>query len=400
MRATVRPAGLLAAAVMTAAVMTASTIAAPARAQEVTLDARAVEVDLSGRVQVQAATSSCSSFPFGEGSACTEQAPSVDLFTRRVRLSTTVRINDFLSAKVEPDFGGLDGVSLRDAYGRLTFSDHARVQIGQFKRPFDGFNLISSTRLLTVERDVDIPGVPGLAAASLDEFVSAFDLGSYDVGAMLSGATDGGRLAYRAGLFDGEDGSSGDDADGGVQLVGRLTYRLATGELPLSVSAAAAWSDRAVREPDDQPGTRLGSDHYGDFELFAELGAYEPGPHVQAGLIFGDNPRQTPDGAATGSDPLPASRGYAGMYAWQAVGAWRFALPGAEHLEAVEPAFRVTRAEPKTDVAGDGVWGFTPGLNVYFFGRNKLQINWDVATFAGDGTDAASSFKSQFQVHF
>ena len=395
MRAMVRTA-----AVFVAALLWTASSPDSVRAQEVTLDASAVEVDLSGRVQLQAATSSCSSYPFEEGSPCTEQVPSLDLFTRRVRFSATVQINDFLSAKVEPDYGAVDGVTLRDAYGRLTFSDHAKVQVGQFKRPFDGFNLVSSSQLLTVERDVDVPGVPGLTAASLGEFTSAFRLGSYDIGAMLLGSAADGRLAYRAGVFNGEGSSASDDTNGGKQLVGRLTWRAVSGDLPLSISAAAAWTDRPVRSPDDQPGTRLGSDHYGDFELFAELGDYEPGPHVQAGLIFGDNPLQASDGTETGDAPLPTGLDYAGMHAWQAVGAWRFALPGTAHLEAVEPAFRITRAEPNTDLEDDEVWAFTPGLNLYFFGRNKLQLNWDVATFAADGTDAVSSFKSQFQVYF
>ncbi len=374
--------------------------AGEARAQEVTLDASAVEVDLSGRVQVQAATSSCSSVPFGDASPCTEQVPSVDLFTRRVRLSAFVEINDFIAAKVEPDYGGLDGVEMRDVYGRLTFGEGAKLQVGQFKRPFDGFNLVSSSQLLTIERDVDVPGVPGLRAGSLSEFVDGFGLGSYDVGAMLFGTVADGRLDYHAAVFNGEPVEENDDTNGDKQLVGRLTYRLATGDLPLAVSAAGAWTDREVRDPGDRPGTRLAADYYADYQVWAELGGYEPGPHVQAGLVFGDNPTQTADGASPGDAPLPADAGYAGMRAWQVIGAWRFAVPGTDRLEAVEPVFRVTRAEPNTDVADDENWALTPGVNVYFHGRNKLQLNWDFATFADEGTDAVDSFKVQFQVYF
>lgn len=374
--------------------------AGTARAQEVTLDASAVEVDLSGRVQVQAATSSCSDFPFASDSPCTEQVPSLDMFARRMRFSAFVTIDDFVSAKVEPDYAEVSGVTLRDAYGRLTFGDGLKLQVGQFKRPFDGFSLVSSSQLLTVERDVDIPGVTGMRAASLGEFTSGFHLASYDIGAMAFGTIADGRLDYHAGVFNGEGSSTSDDRNGGKQMVGRLTYHLTAGDLPLSISAAGAYSDRPFEGADDQPGTQLSSKFYSDFELFAELGGYEPGPHVQAGFIFGDNPTEAPDGGPViDLDRTPRFREFASMRAWQAIGAWRFAV-GAERLEAVEPVVRVTRAEPNTDLDDDEVLAYTPGLNIYFHGRNKLQVSWDFATFAGDSFGSVNSFKSQFQVYF
>jgi len=359
----------------------------PASAQEeLTVTADAIEVDLTGRVQVQAATSSCSSFPFEEGSPCVEQAPSLDLFMRRVRLAAVVKIDELLTAKVEPDFGDVDEVVLRDAYGQLTFSDRAKVRVGQFKKPFDGFNLVSSSQLLTIERDLDVPGVPGLSAPSLDEFTTRFRLASYDVGAMFFGETDGGRFAYWAGVFNGEPAEANEDTDGEKQLVGRVAYRTRAGGLPLQLAAAAALTDLPFRGPEDQPGARVSAEYYSDFELFAELGGYEPGPHAQAGVVFGDNPTRTP----AGGDPLQPP----------AVGAYRLATEDTPWLEAVEPSFRVTWAEPNTDLEDDEAWGFTPGVNLYFHGRNKLQVGWDLVAYADDGTESVSSFKSQFQVYF
>lgn len=375
----------------------------PASAQEeLTVTADAMEVDLTGRVQVQAATSSCSSFPFEEGSPCAEQAPGLDLFMRRVRLAAVVKIDEFLTAKVEPDFGDVDEVVLRDAYGQLTFGDRAKVRVGQFKKPFDGFNLVSSSQLLTIERDLDVPGVPGLAAPSLDEFTTRFRLASYDVGAMFFGETGEGRFAYWAGVFNGEPAEANEDTDGEKQLVGRVAYNTRAGGLPLQLAAAAALTDLPFRGPEDQPGARVSADYYSDFELFAELGGYEPGPHVQAGVVFGDNPTRTP----AGGDPLEPPPGgqlpgeLATMVSWQAVGAYRLATEDTRWLEAVEPSLRITWAEPNTDLDDDEAWGFTPGVNVYFHGRNKLQVGWDFVAYADDGTESVSSFKSQFQVYF
>lgn len=380
-----------------------------ARAQsdlEVTADA--VTVDLTGRVQTQASTSSCSDFPVEADSPCAEQPPGLDIFMRRVRFAATVTILQlqkddetipFLVGKVEPDFGDVDDVVLRDAYGRLTFSDHVKVQIGQFKRPFDGFNLVSSSRLLTVERDLDIPGVPGLRAASLGEFTSRFNLGSYDIGAMLFGAAGDGRIEYRVGAFNGEPSGVNNDRNADKQFAGRLRYNLEVGDVPLSVAAAAAFTDLPFQGADDQPGRPRSGKFYQNYEFFAELGRYEPGPHVQAGVVFGDNPLENEFGA----DPVLAEdedANFASMVAWQVIGAYRFPVTATPFVESLEPAFRVTRAEPNTDLEDDEVWGITPGVNIYFYGRNKLQLNWDLATFAGDRFDSVNSFKTQFQVYF
>lgn len=400
------------AAAAAAAVVLVAAGASAAAAQDgepaLSVSADAVHIEFTGRVQTQAATSSCSEFPFDDDSPCVDQAPGLDVFLRRVRLAAELVLLEverdgesvpFLSAKVEPDFGEVDGVELRHAFGRLDFGEHVAVQVGQFKRPFDGFNLVSSSKLLTIERDLDVPGVPGLRAASLDEFATRFNLGSYDIGAMVSGAVAGGRLAYSAGVFNGEPSATNNDRNAEKQFVGRLRYDTEAAGLPLSVAAAGAATDLPFRDTGDQEGRPRSGAHYHDWEVFAELGGDAPGPQVQAGLLFGDNPLED----ELGRPPEPAAEGgadFATMTAWQAVGAYRFTVPGTPYLEAVEPAFRVTRAEPNTDVDGDETWGFTPGVNVYFHRRNKLQLNLDVVSFTGDRFDTVSSFKTQFQVYF
>jgi hypothetical protein len=370
--------------------------------------AGAVRVDLTGRVQTQLATTSCSEFPFDPGSPCTEQAPGPDLFMRRVRFAATVTIAElerggdtvpFIVGKVEPDFADVDAVVLRDAYGRLNFSDAVRVQIGQFKRPFDGFNLVSSSRLLTVERDLDVAGVPGIRAASLGEFADRFNLGSYDIGGMVFGEVLGGRIGYSIGVFNGEPSEVNNDRNAAKQFIGRLRYGTRVAGLPLSVEAATAVTDLPFEGAEDQPGRPRSGEFYRDHEVFVELGDYEPGPHVQAGVIFGDNPLQGRDGEepALGGESDPD---FAPMRAWQIVGAYRWAVPGTPFVEGLEPAVRVTRAEPNGEIEGDEVWGFTPGVNLYFHGRNKLQLNWDLVRFGGDRFDGVDSFKAQFQVYF
>ena len=68
-------------------------------------------------------------------------------------------------------------------------------------------------------------------------------------------------------------------------------------------------------------------------------------------------------------------------------------------IEAIQPIFRVTWADPNTDIARDDNWGLTPGIQIFFYGRNKLALNYDIALCADD-TASASSFKMLLAGYF
>lgn len=387
-----------------AALATIGAGAETARAQdttEVLLEGDAVEIELSGRVQTQMATSSCSDFPFDAGSPCVDQLPAVDLFIRRARLAFDLRISELLDARIQPGFAGLDELEMKDAWGRLSFSPAFRLKIGHFKRPFDGFQLVSSTRILTIERDLDVPGVPGLDAPSLDELTTRFRLSDRDVGVMAHGAPEGSGLAYWLGTFNGRGPTDNEDLNGAKQLVGRLQYTFRPeGFLPVTLAGAAASTDLPVQGAGDQPGARASGERYANVELWAELGDFAPGPHLQAGLVLGDNPLQTPAGDPVDPDAATEDREFASATAWQVIGAYRLEVRDTDLLSAVEPVLRVTRSDPNTDVEDDEVRGVTPGVQLFFGGRNKVAVNWDLVSFADPATDGVSSFKVQFQTHF
>lgn len=388
------------------AVLAVVAAAAPAAGQDgtegdgLTITSDAVEIDFGGRLQLQAAGSPCSDFPFGEGSPCTEQAPAVDMFVRRARLAMEIQVDELIDAKIQPEFGSIDQVELKDAWGRLSFHPAFRVKLGHYKRPFDGFQLTSSTQILTIERDLDLPGVPGTVAASLDEFTTRFRVSDRDIGVQAHGTAPGTGFEYWLGVFNGRGPADDADVNSAKQVVGRAQYSLEVGpSLPLAVAVAGASTDLPFTGAGDQPGVPASGARYGNWELWAELGDFTPGPHVQVGVVLGDNPLED----EAGGTPDPAGTEdveFAAMRAWQVVGAYRMALPDTELLASVEPALRVTRAEPNADVEDDETWGFTPGVNLYFHGRNRLMLNWDVVSFAGDGPDTTSSFKAQFQAHF
>lgn len=373
-----------------------------ALAGQVALESDAVAIELTGRFQTQLAGSSCSDFSIDapESTPCTGDVPGLDLFIRRARFTLDVTFNDWISGRFQPDFAGVDEVELKDAWGLLNLQPgaehpHARIRIGHFKRPFDGFEMTSSTQILTIERDLDVPGVSGATALSLDELSTRNNLSDRDVGVMVDGSTPDGSLHYWVGAFNGRGPADNEDLDTEKQLVGRAQYTFEAAGRPLSVSAAAAVTDIAFTRAD----ATIDARYFGAFELFADWGSFGAarGPHVQAGVIFGKNGLQAEDG---GTPELEAGDPLASMFTWQAIGAWKLPVGESFFFESIEPLLRITMADPNTDLDDDSVWGFTPGVQIFFGGRNKLALNWDFVSFGADGVDSENSFKAQYQFHF
>lgn len=367
---------------------------------QVQLTSDATTIDISGRFQTQLATSSCSSFVPGEDAAspCGSDVPGLDMFVRRARLKIDVTFNEWISGRFQPDFGEVDGVELKDAYGLLNLqpgadNPQAQIRIGHFKRPFDGFGMTSSTQILTIERDLDVAGVSGTRALSYDELTTRNRLSDRDIGVMVDGGDPDERFHYWVGMFNGNQPSDNGDLNTEKQLIGRAKVNLEAGSHPLAISAGVAVTDLPFTRADET----LDSRYFGAFELFAELGGFSGGPHVQAGVVFGKNALQNEAGTVP---DLEAEDPLASMLTWQAIGAWKIDLGDQYFFDSIEPLFRITMADPNRDVGDDTVWGFTPGVEIFFGGRNKLAFNWDFVAFGDENLDGANSFKAQYQFHF
>ena len=376
------------------AVLTATlALAAPLSAQdsnEVTFKTGAMELKFNGRVQVQASTSSCNEFPVPDDSACEEQVPATDLFLRRARLTITAKINDQIDFRIQPDFNKIDKVGLKDAWGRFTFSKGFRLKAGHFKRPFDGFVLVSSTQTLTVEREVAIRGLDNLLAPSVTSFTTAFDLSDRDIGVELNGSTDNGLFTYWVGGFTGNSDLKFQDSNNSKQFVGRGQVKLAAGRKDLKIAAAAA-TDASYESVTEG----IKSKYYYNYELFADWGDFSDGPHAQLGFVFGDNPLQNVSG---GDIDLEAGEDFAKIASWQAILSWKFPVGSGDM--ALEPVFRLSRADGNTDLGSNEVWAFTPGLQIFFYDRNKLALNYDIANPTTDALLTESSFKARLQFYF
>jgi hypothetical protein len=374
----------------------AATLAAVAPIQAQDADAvqfktKALELTFNGRVQVQASTSSCNQFPVPDDSACEEQVPGSDLFLRRVRLTISGKINDQIDFRIQPDYNKVDQVGLKDAWGRFTFSKAFQLKAGHFKRPFDGFVLVSSTETLTIEREIAIRGLETVIAPSLTGFTTLFDLSDRDIGVELSGATNNGLFSYWVGGFTGNSDLKFQDSNASKQFVGRGQLAFDAGPKTLKIAAAAAATDAAY----ETLTTGMESRYYYNYELFADWGDFDGGPHAQLGFVFGDNPWQN---SAGGDINLELGEDFASISTWQAIVSWKFGV-GSGNM-ALEPVLRVTWADGNTSIDNNEVWGFTPGLQIFFYKRNKLALNWDFANPTSDALRSENSFKARVQFHF
>ncbi len=382
-------------AVTVGALLSAASVGAnPAFSQGVEFDSKAAKVTLGGRIQMQARTTSCSDFPVS--APCAGQEPNIDWFLRRARLEIGIQFNDFVEGRFSPDFAPsaseFSEITLQDAYGQLNFSRSTKLRIGQFKRPFDGFQLTSSTQIRTIERDIDIPGVSSSTAVSFDELTETFNLSARNVGIQLSGRTESGRVEYWVGTFNGNSaGDNGADSDG-KQLVGRVQFSLEAGNLPLKLAVAGVVTDAPFTST---AGARDGR-YYTDLEIYAQLGDFEAGPHLQAGLFLGDSPLQNRSG---GSLDLAAGDDFASAWATQVVGSVKVPLLNNRTFTAIEPVLRVTFADPNRNIGDDGAWGITPGVQVFFASRQKVAFNWDFLVLQGDRRNV-NSFKAQYQFYY
>lgn len=346
-----------------------ATLAAGGAAAQ-TIEADGLQLDFTGRVQIQFNTTSV------DESDVTDAPPATALETRRLYFGTAFAFDDWLTGVLQADFGGATA-ELTDGYIDAALAEGFAVRAGQFKKPFGLFELTSNTRILTIERAVrvrgvtDLVGVPGEAQYLLDN-------GDYlgrQIGVMVHGAE--GAVGYAAGVFNGE-GRNARETEGSKAFAGRLTYAV---DEPLVVGGAVSVQPTGVFDAADDEVYATA------FAVDAEWGEFRgDGLHVMAELMFGDNP------LLIAADEAPS------MVGGQVATAWF--MPRDGRIEGWEPVFRVSWADPNTDVDDDEGMLLTPGVNLYFSGRNRFMVNADAYVPSADGVDTQVGLVAQFQVYF
>jgi hypothetical protein len=351
--------------------------AAPAESQ-----APPVSVGVTGRMQFQFNSTSVDADEIGEPLA------SSTFETRRVRLGASVRVGDWIRGFIEPEYA-LGRLALKQVWMSLELDPALVLRAGQFKKPFSVINLTSSTVHPMIERGVRIRGLSdALEVANQGELNSVrgdlligeqhtlLDVQgylAYDLGVALEGRLGGFGLA--AGVFNGNGADLRDENDG-KSLAARVTYELDVGA-PLTVGAA--WSRRELSWPTaEDTDTRTGD----AFEVDAELGGLREGWWLLGELSSGTN-------LATEERFLGAQ----GVLA-------RFFETGGTRIEGIEPMARVSYGDPDDSVDDDAGLLLTPGVNLYFIGRNRLMFNWDVFVPESDRFETQHAGRAQINLYF
>lgn len=332
----------------------------PARAQQTgpTLRTGAAEITLGGRVHTQFTTSSVDTVPVQEW------------VLRRVRLESTVKVNDWVGGKVQLDFAG-NRVSIKDAYLTMELDPAFRIVAGNQHRPFGIITQTTSNRILFAERGTRIRGLG--EAFDQHNLVAELGYADRDLGLQVTGAPSGAPMGlfYGVGYFNGPARRPAVHDDT-YQVVGRVGVRPAG-----NVSVAGSFSRRDFVEGDSSAAGTA-------WALDAEIGSYAPGFHLVGEAVVGD------------FDPHTDSR-FVGSQLWLA---YRTPALGGR-VTHVEPAVRVSHGDPDADQDSDVAVGgllVTPGVNLYLGGMNRIMVNADI--WRGDNGRREFSFKTQFQLAF
>lgn len=326
------------------------------------ISARKASLRIGGRLHTQYASSSVGDY-------------KDQFFFRRARLTADITVNDFLTARIQPEFAG-GSAELKDAYVRLSFDPLFRVSMGQFKRAFDLFELSSSTDLSLIERDGRVGGVSTCTGVggvcSYSRFTEKLSYADRDQGIRIQGSR--GKVEYEATMTNGAGANESDENDT-KSYSGRLSVDVADN---VTVSGQFAAHDYVGVTDNDE--------YASAWSLDVAVGSWRDGVHFQAALAGGDNWKSL-DGAG---DP-------ATFLAFQGVASY-FAPLSSERFTAVEPLLRLSYGDPNTNLNDDGGLVVTPGLMFYVAGKNKIGANVDI--WSPQTGDTEYSFKLQSFLYF
>lgn len=354
-----------------------------------TIEAGPVTVKIGGRINYQFNTTSVDDDDFLESGAQLDPIPASTFEMRRFRLRTNVAFENWLTGELEADFAG-GRVQLRNAFINYEIAPAFQVRAGQFKKPFSLLQLTSSSTYPVIERGVRIRGleealeiadnfpgagilIPGQIGEEQD-LLDQLRYQNYDLGAEVHGSV--GRFGYAAGVFNGA-GSDRLSQTNDKAFAARGTIALAEAN-PLVVGFGVSRSvfPDGLTADDEETGLA--------WEADLEWGAFRrPGIRVLAEVTSGEN-------------ELAGDATFLGA---QGVIAFFQPIPHAR-VEGWEIAARASYGDPRRDVDGDAGLLLTPGINLYFFGRNRLMLNWDVYLPESDRFNDEHALRAQAQIYF
>ena len=363
----------------------------PVRVAAQVISTGPIAVKLGGRINYQFNTTSISDEELRlEG--VDVAIPGSTFEMRRLWLTTDVAFEDWLSGELELDFAQ-GRLRTRNAFINFEVDPAFQLRAGQLKKPFSLLELTSSSKWPVIERGVRIRGLGDALRAgdvSLAPLLTRVDgdvllpdeqdllaqlrYSSFDLGAEVHGGI--GRFAYAVGVFNGAGSDELSDTDAKA-FAGRATIAIAR-NTPFVIGFGLSRSVFRDGPTADAENSGLA------WEADLQLGEFRrPGLQFLAEVAGGDNL------AVSESNFLGAQ------------GVLAFFRPVAHpRIEGWEVAGRASYGDPRRDVDGDAGVLLTPGFNLYFSGRNRLMLNWDVFLPESDRFSREHALRAQAQIYF
>lgn len=371
--------------------------------------AQAPNVRVAGRMQLQYRASG------GDSSARYDPLAIDQTFLiRRLRIQADVRFGDNILLVIQPSFE-MGALRMRDAYLRVGLSPRFGITMGQEKSPFSRYELTSSNTLPSIERGVVISGL-SLQQEAMNNGIVANGYASHDIGAFVDYSAPGNRFTLKAGVQQGSRESSR-DVNNAKSFYARATVTVMTNaedQPVLQLGASLAARDRAVcRTFTGTSAPFTCTAFYADsskrttaFGFDFEWGGFRPGLHVIGDFAIGDNvplSRRYQSGPLNTANVLnTADSNIVNSAALQLVGAWRFMVGNETSVvRMIEPALRIDRTDPDTEIGDNEAFLITPALNVYFTNTVVLRAGFDYYSYSVGATSfSAQQFIMSWQANF
>ncbi len=374
--------------------------------------AQTPNIRVAGRLQTQFSTVSGDSTSAFNPNGTVTSAFEV----RRLRIQADVRIGENVNAVLMPSFE-MGALRMRDAFVRVVVAQRPGfalgVTVGQEKKPFNRYELITSNTLPSIERGGRFRGLT--EAITQNDVLTANGYIAHDLGANADVSLREGRVVLKAGFYNGS-GESAVDVNNGKTFALRATATVIQDEEArpvLRVGAAVIDRDRAVCAtavatcPSFAPDSSHRSRAFG---LEAEWGDFRPGLHVLAEFATGDNianaALRSGAGRNTGNlRPGVADTAFTTFRSVQIVASWRWqpADPaGTRLIKILEPALRLDATDPNSSVNGDGAVLITPVLNVHLSQTTVVRAGLDLYRYrdAAGATQSLRAFRVSWQTNF
>jgi hypothetical protein len=248
--------------------------------------------------------------------------------------------------------------------------------------------LTSSSKIPVIETGMRIRGVAGALqhddSSSLTVFrgaplipdeqsiIDQLLYKGYELGVTAHGKV--GRFGYDAGVYNGTGLDQLDD-NSGKSVAGRVTYSLPVAK-PLTLGAAV--SHRELNFPTAADTTTRSGTAYG---LDMEWGAFR----TKGFWLLAE--------AVTGSNIVTEDKFRGGM------AVLTYFHPTTGRIEGIEPLFRIGAADPNDAREDDSAMTLTPGFNLYFTGRNKFSLNWEIFNPSGAKYNTQNAVRAQVQLY-